>query len=141
MELRMKEVKKKILIVDDEEDLTWSLSRKLSRDDSWEILCANSGNRALEILSTSSVDLILTDLRMPGLNGIQLLNEIRTKFPLMNVIVMTAYGSAEVHQAIQRWNGTEYIEKPFEIDELRTLVTKLLDRNGNKLEMVTKHDG
>jgi len=109
----MEHLKKKILIVDDEEDLTWSLSRKLKRDESsLEIFCANTGNSALDFLSKNRIDLILTDLRMPGLSGLQLLNEIRSKYPSMNVIVMTAYGSSEVRSAIDRWGDTEYIVKP-----------------------------
>ncbi len=122
--------KKKILIVDDEEDLTWSLSRKLSKDNTnLSIFCANSGNSALEILEKMHIDLIVTDLRMPGLNGLQLLNEIRAKHPLMQVMVMTAYGSPEVRQALQRWGGTEYIEKPFEINDFKSKVYHLLDQS------------
>lgn len=133
----MPQAAKRILIVDDEEDLTWSLSRKLRREKSnLEVFCANTGNSALEFLAGNHIDLVLTDLRMPGLSGLQLLNEIRAKYPLINVIVMTAYGSAEVRDAIDRWGDTEYIEKPFEIQELRTLVFNLLDKN-NKSRTAT----
>jgi len=133
--------KKRILIVDDEEDLTWSISRKLRRDESGlEVFCANTGNSALDFLAKNSIDLILTDLRMPGLSGLQLLNEIRAKYPLMQVIVMTAFGSAEIHRAIERWGDTGYIEKPFEITELRSLVFKLLHNGNNEMELCNYHD-
>ncbi|MBN2417401.1 response regulator [bacterium] len=137
----MSDRKKRILIVDDEEDLTWSLSRKLKRDKSdLEVFCANTGTGALQFLADNSVDLVLTDLRMPGLSGLQLLNEIRAKYPLINVIVMTAYGSAEVREAIDRWGDTEYIEKPFEIQELRSMVFKLLNNTNSHIEVGNRHD-
>ena len=130
----MENSKKKILIVDDEEDLTWSLSRKLGRDPSTlEVVCANSGLKALEILQNTAIDLVLTDLRMPGLNGLQLLSEIRAKYPKTHVIVMTAYGSPEIQEAINHWGETEYIEKPFEINELRRLIFSQLAHDATPL--------
>jgi len=121
--------KKRILIVDDEEDLTWSISKKLAKDrDSIEVICANSGNCALEMLSKYRVDLIVTDLRMPGVNGLQLLEEVRVRYPETNVIVMTAYGSVEVKEALERWGRTGYIEKPFEMNDLRKLIFTFLEQ-------------
>ena len=124
----MQNSKKTILIVDDEEDLTWSLSRKLGKESSpLNVFCANSGGEALELLNKHSVDLVLTDLRMPGINGLQLLSQVRSKYPDTHVIVMTAYGSPEIQEAINHWGETEYIEKPFEINELRRLIYNQLD--------------
>ncbi len=115
--------KKRILIVDDEEDLTWSISKRISKDQNvLEVICANSGNRALKMLSEFKVDLIITDLRMPGINGLQLLNEIKVQYPHIQIIVMTAHGSIEVREALARWGKTGYIEKPFEINDLRKLI-------------------
>ncbi|MCK5145952.1 response regulator [bacterium] len=125
----MENFKKRILIVDDEEDLTWSLSRKLGRNpEKLEVICANSGSKALEILNENIIDLVLTDLRMPGINGLQLLSEVRSKYPDTHVIVMTAYGSPEIQEAINHWGETEYIEKPFEIEELRNLIYDQLNQ-------------
>ena len=115
--------KKTILIVDDEEDLTWSISKGIVKDRNvLEVICANSGNRALKILSEFKVDLIITDLRMPGINGLQFLNEVKVRYPHIQIIVMTAYGSIEVKEALERWGQTGYIEKPFEINDLRKLI-------------------
>ena len=115
--------KKRVLIVDDEEDLTWSISRRLAKDgDSLEVLCTNTGNNALELLTQFKVDLLVTDLRMPGIGGLQLLNEVKVKYPHTHVIVMTAYGSIEVKQVLDRWGSTGYIEKPFEMNDLRNLI-------------------
>ena len=126
----MNTLRKRILIVDDEEDLTWSISKKLSKEnESLEVLCANSGNSALETLSKYKVDLVVTDLRMPGINGIQLLDRVKSEYPKTNVIVMTAYGSIEIEEALKRWENTGYIEKPFEINELRKLIWMYLKKN------------
>jgi len=123
----MTELKKKILIVDDEEDLTWSISRKLQKENRrFDIICANSGNQALEILSENKVDLMITDLRMPGVNGWQLLDAIKSRYPKTQVIVMTAFGSLEIKQALSEWGRTGYIEKPFEINELKRMILHFL---------------
>ena len=120
--------KKRILIVDDEEDLTWSISKRLAKDgDSLEVLCTNTGNNALEMLAQYSVDLMVTDLRMPGLGGLQLLNEVKTRYPQTQVIIMTAYGSIEVKQALDQWGVTGYIEKPFEMNDLRNVIYDFLE--------------
>jgi DNA-binding NtrC family response regulator len=130
----MSRKKKRILIVDDEEDLTWSISRKLSRDqDNLEITCANSGLSALEMLSNRRYDLMITDLRMPGLSGWQLLDEVKKKYPDTPVIVMTAYGSLEVQEALKQWGETGYIEKPFEINDLRKLIVHSLKCNPSRI--------
>ncbi len=122
--------KKRILIVDDEEDLTWSISKRLAKDgDSLEIICTNSGSSALEMLSKYKVDLLVTDIRMPGISGLQLLNEVKVRYPQTPVIVMTAYGSLEVKKVLEHLKKTGYIEKPFEINELRKLIYSLLRLN------------
>ncbi len=122
--------KKRILIVDDEEDLTWSISKRLAKDgDSLEIICTNSGSNALEMLSKYKVDLLVTDIRMPGISGLQLLNEVKVRYPRTPVIVMTAYGSIEVKKVLEHLGKTGYIEKPFEINELRKLIYSLLRLN------------
>ena len=119
---------KKILIVDDEDDLTWSLSRKLSRDEScFDVYCANSGKSAIDLLDKTGIDLLVTDLRMPGINGLELLNVIKANHPNVRVIVMTAFGSMEIKQAIKRLGEVAYIEKPFEIKELRKMILDLLN--------------
>ena len=64
-------------------------------------------------------DIVVTDIRMPGVNGMQLLKEVKVRYPRTNVIVMTAYGSVEVKDALERCGRTGYIEKPFEINDLK----------------------
>jgi DNA-binding NtrC family response regulator len=127
--------KKKILIVDDEEDLTWSISKRLAKDGNhFKVMCANSGKKALDLLSKFRYDLLVTDLRMPGIDGWQILDEIKTNYPDTLVIVMTAHGSVEVIDALNRWGRTGYIEKPFEMNDLRKLIYAFLKEKMNVVE-------
>jgi len=119
----MRETKKKILIVDDEDDLTWSISKRLSKDNNGLVVrCASSGSVALKMLNKEHFDLLVTDLRMPGVDGLQLVKEVKNLHPETPVIVMTAHGSSDIRQSIKSWSHTGYIEKPFEINELRKLI-------------------
>lgn len=114
---------KKILIVDNEEDLTWSISKRLLRDSNdISVLCANSGDSALKILAENEIDLLITDLRMPGVNGWELLERVKKEYPGILAIIMTAHGSVEVIDALNRWGKTGYIEKPFDMNDLRKLI-------------------
>jgi len=69
---------KKVLIVDDEETLTWSMAKSLSKDrDKYEVIIANNGKEAINILKKNKVDLVISDIRMPDINGLDLLVKIR----------------------------------------------------------------
>ena len=122
------QTKKRILIVDDEEDLTWSISRGLIKDQNMlEVLCANSGKSAMHLLTKYKFDLLVTDIRMPGGNGLSLLKKVKEIFPLTKIIVMTAYGSSEIKDILDRTETSGYIEKPFEFKDLRNLIYKCLN--------------
>ncbi|MBN1350257.1 response regulator [candidate division KSB1 bacterium] len=125
----MVSIHKKILIVDDEEDLTWSIARSLTKDCKlFEIFCVNAGDKALEFLSKTSVDLVITDVRMPGINGLDLVLEVRKRYPSIKIIVMTAYGTPEIEEQADKRGAYHYIEKPFDIKNLKRLVyTNLIE--------------
>jgi len=119
----MVSIPKKILIVDDEEDLTWSIARNLTKDNElFEISCVNSGDKALKLLSKTAVDLVITDVRMPGINGLDLVLEIRKRYPSTKIIVMTAYGSQEIEEQADKRGAFKYIEKPFDMKVLKKLI-------------------
>ncbi len=119
---------RRILIVDDEETLTWSMTKTLAKDkDRYELIVANNGTDALAILEKTPVDVVVTDIRMPDINGLDLLSMIREKYPYTKVIIMTAYGSPEVHKEATRRGSYYYLEKPFEISEIRSLILKALE--------------
>ena len=118
---------KRVLIVDDEEDLTWSISRSLAKDrDIFQVICVNSGDEALDVLRKFPIDLVVSDLRMPGTNGLDLLATIRKNHPQTKVIVMTAYGSQETKEEVNKRGSTHYIEKPFDISYLRQIIWECL---------------
>ena len=120
---------KRVLIVDDEETLTWSMAKSLSKDkDKYEVLVANSGKDALHLLKKSRVDLVISDIRMPDINGLDLLVQIKIEYPQTKVIIMTAYGSSDVQKEANRRGSLYYIEKPFEISDIRKIIIDLIGR-------------
>lgn len=117
---------RKIVLVDDEEVLAWSLSNRLARvRPSWEIHTANTGEAALARIQSGPTDLLVADVRMPGMSGIDLIVAARGEHPRLPVIVMTAFQTPD----IQRISGAPYtgfLEKPFEFDRLLELVEEAL---------------
>ncbi len=123
----MQDRKKRVLVVDDEEDLTWSISKHLSKDkEKYELICVNSGQKALDVLFQLPVDLVISDIRMPEISGLELLAKIKDSYPNTKVIIMTAYGSSEIQGEANKRGCLKYIEKPFEINELRQLINNAI---------------
>ena len=120
---------RKVLIVDDEETLTWSMARSLSKDrDKYEVMVANDGREALGLLKKNKIDLVITDIRMPDINGLDLLLRIKKEYPQTKAIIMTAYGSSDIRREANRRGFLYYLEKPFEISEIRKIIIDLLYR-------------
>src|SRR5512144_917699 len=111
----------KILVADDEQNLRRVLVAMLRRD-GHDVVQAASGVEAIERL----VDVVITDLRMPGADGMEVLRTASRTFPQVPVIMITAYGS--VGQAVEaiKAGAFDYIEKPFEQDSIRTIVDKAI---------------
>jgi two-component system NtrC family response regulator len=102
-----------ILIVDDEKNYTLILSAVL-QDEGFETLTANSGQEALETLAEFDVNLVITDMKMPVMDGIELLRHIKEKYPTVPVIMMTAYGTVEKAVEAMQLGAFNYITKPFD---------------------------
>ncbi len=120
---------KKVLIVDDEETLTWSMAKSLSKDkDKYEVIVANNGRDALNQLKANRIDLVISDIRMPDINGLDLLVKIKKEFPETKVIIMTAYGSSDVQKEANRRGSLFYVEKPFEISDIRKIIIDLIGK-------------
>jgi DNA-binding response OmpR family regulator len=120
---------KKVLIVDDEETLTWSMAKSLSKDkDKYEVIIANNGREALNYLQTNKIDLVITDIRMPDINGLDLLAKIKKEYPHTKVTIMTAYGSSDVQKEANQRGSLYYIEKPFEISDIRKIIIDLISK-------------
>jgi two-component system NtrC family response regulator len=114
-----------VLIVDDERNYPLILSAVLE-EEGFETLTANSGQEALEILKNSDVDLVLTDMKMPVMDGIELLKRIKTKNPDLPVIMMTAYGTVEKAVEAMQKGAFSYILKPFDNASLVIYVNKAI---------------
>jgi len=112
-----------ILIVDDEKNYLLVLSAVLE-DEGYEVLTALSGQEALEIQKTSDLDLILTDMKMPGMNGITLLENVKAVDPDLPVIMMTAHGTVDKAVEAMQKGAYSYILKPFDNDRLIIYVKK-----------------
>ncbi len=120
---------KKVLIVDDEETLTWSMAKSLAKDkDKYEVMIANNGSEALQLLKINRVDLVISDIRMPDINGLDLLVMVKKEYPETKVIIMTAYGSSDVQKEANQRGSLFYIEKPFEISDIRKIIIDLIGR-------------
>lgn len=118
---------KRVLVVDDEEDMLWMLQRNLNKGmKDVEILAAKSGEEALAVLSDKEINLVITDINMPGISGLDLLVEINNKFPDTGVIIMTAYPSNTYENEAMMSGSLRFIEKPFDIKDIRAIVEDIL---------------
>ena len=119
---------KRLLIVDDEETITFSLYQSFihSKKD-YEVVTASSGEEALERIQENPFDLVVTDIMMSGMDGFELLNEVRHNYPQTDVIIMTAYGSSIYKEKALKEGACDYVEKPFEMKEFKKLIMNLLD--------------
>ncbi|MBI5063508.1 MAG: sigma-54-dependent Fis family transcriptional regulator, partial [Desulfatitalea sp.] len=115
-----------ILSVDDEKNYPLILSAVL-QEEGFETLAANSGQEALAVLVNSDVDLVLTDMKMPKMDGIELLQHIKTKDAELPVIMMTAYGTVEKAVEAMQKGAYSYILKPFDNEQLILYARKAVD--------------
>ncbi len=115
-----------ILIVDDEKNYPPIIAAVLETE-GYETLTAHSGSDAMSIFNHSDVDLVLADLKMPGMNGIELLEKIKAKDPDLPVIMMTAHGTVEKAVEAMQKGAHNFIQKPFDNDQLVVFVKKALD--------------
>lgn len=127
---------KRVLIVDDEEDLTWGISRSLTKSYDFVVHCVHSGDEALRVLNNDSYDLVLSDIRMPGRDGLQLALDIQRNWPNTKIIIMTAHGSPQVRTEVKKVGDLFYIEKPFDIVNLKQMILEAFDSTGNTFNAV-----
>jgi DNA-binding NtrC family response regulator len=120
------ELAKRILIVDDEENARLGLSKLLSQE-GYDVDLAANGSEALEILRRQRVNLVISDINMPDMNGIMFLREISRHFPSTNVIMITAYGGVESYLEAMNLGAFEYLHKPLRIGELRSVMKKVFN--------------
>ncbi|TLM60384.1 MAG: response regulator [Deltaproteobacteria bacterium] len=119
---------KRILVVDDEENTRLGLSKLLSHEGFVVDLAAN-GTEALDLLRRQRVNLVISDINMPDMNGIAFLREISRRFPSTNVIMITAYGGVESYLEAMNLGAFEYLHKPVRLDELRSVMKKVFENS------------
>ena len=123
-----------LLIVDDEKPTRDGLARALGGE--YDIRLAESGERALQILHAEPVDLVLTDLRMPGMNGLELLRRILAINPPPAVVLLTAYGNVETAVEAMKLGAYDFFTKPVHLDRLEMVLRRALEtrqiRNENR---------
>ena len=121
---------KHLLIVDDEETIRFSLSQAfITAKEDYSVAVASSGEEALSKINSEKFDLIITDIMMPGMNGFELIEKIRERKLKTPIIVITAYGDEEKEKRSYSLGVVEYIEKPFDIKEIREKVFKILNND------------
>ena len=117
----------KILVVDDELIVRESLIGWL-KTSGYEVAGAEGGRKALEMLSEKEYDLIFLDIKMPDMDGIEVLGRIKADYPYSMIIMITAYGSVQTAVDAMKRGANDYLMKPFEPDDLVLLVEKLLQQ-------------
>jgi len=117
----------RILIVDDEEVLVYLLRQALlSRWPDGRVDTAYSGEEGLSHLAVNAYDLIITDYRMPGFSGLELIKGVRYLDPRTPIVLMTAYGSEELGREADGLGVAHYFKKPFDMDEVLSVVEQLI---------------
>ena len=117
----------RVLVVDDNEVFRRPLQRALEAA-GFEVVAVPSAEDALEVLHASTVDVLLTDHRLPGMDGVQLITRIKATHPALAIIVMTAYGTIESAVEARRAGADDYLEKPFEVPDLLRALQRALDQ-------------
>jgi two-component system response regulator (stage 0 sporulation protein F) len=122
----------KILVVDDEEGAR-DLFNTILTDEGYDVSLASGGEEALGFFKGSPFNLVITDIKMPGMDGLQLLQEIRKMGSKTDVIMVTAYGEVESYLKAMSLGAAEYINKPIRIKELKRIVHKILTEQQARL--------
>lgn len=117
----------RMLVVDDEESLSSMLSRVLSKA-GYQVVLARNGMEGLQLLQEQSFDLVFLDMVMPGLDGAQVLREVKRHWPDLPVIVMTGYASMEGAVEALRLGAYDYVAKPFNLAEIGLIAERALER-------------
>jgi YesN/AraC family two-component response regulator len=121
----------RVLIVDDEKRLAQSLGQTLQLDyPGCQVDTAYSGEEALSAMANGTYDLIIADVRMPGVSGLELIRGVRYLDAEVPIVLMTGYGSASLRQEAATLGVNHYVDKPFDADDLISMVGELLPGQG-----------
>lgn len=127
----------KVLIVDDEEDFVEMFSLRLENQGE-KVFTAYSGQEALEVLKEESIDVVMLDIRMPVMDGIETLKKIKKEFPIVEVIMLTGHGSAETAVEGMKLGAFDYLMKPADFDDIRIKLENARKRKEDHEERIRK---
>jgi len=115
----------KILVIDDEQGIR-NLLDTLLRRKGYDVVLAESGRKGLEVFRRERPDVVVLDLKMPGMDGLTVLQQVRSLNPSQPVIILTGVGTAEEEQQVRALGVTEYVEKEFSLHRLGDSLKRLL---------------
>ncbi|MCP4719374.1 MAG: sigma-54-dependent Fis family transcriptional regulator, partial [Desulfobacteraceae bacterium] len=125
----------RIMVVDDELVIRESLGGWLKRD-GYHVSCVSSGEKAIDTLKYNSFDIILLDIQMDGISGMDVLTHVKEEYPDIDVIMITAFGSVPSAVQAMKSHAFDYLLKPFDPDELGVLIKKIIDHRARKKENI-----
>jgi len=124
---------KRILIVDDEANMC-SIIQDILSDEGYNVMVAENGSEALQVVRKITPDLIITDINMPCMGGLELLREVKNLHTDVQFIIMTAFGELETYLNAMSNGAFDYITKPLNIEMLKIMVAKVLGQGGYMAE-------
>lgn len=127
----------RVLLVDDEKDFVEMLSLRLNEVGE-KVTTAHSGKECLETLEIKEIDVIILDIKMPGMDGMETLGEIKKKFPLVEVIMLTGHGSTETAVEGMKIGAFDYLMKPADFDDLTIKLEAARKRKDEQEERIRK---
>jgi len=125
----------RVLLVDDEEDFVEMLSLRL-QEAGEKVSAAYSGKGCLDALGKTHIDVVVLDIKMPGMDGMETLVEIKKRFPLVEVIMLTGHGSAETAVEGMKLGAFDYLMKPAEFEELTAKLQRARERKDEQEERI-----
>ena len=125
--------KAKLLVVDDEESIREFLEIMLKKE-GYEVTLAEDGQKAKDLLLKKSFDLIISDLQMPNVTGIELLKHVRESYPETVFMMITAFGTTETAVDAMKMGAYDYLTKPFKIDEVKLNIINALRAKNLEIE-------
>jgi DNA-binding NtrC family response regulator len=127
----------KILIVDDEKDFVEMFSLRLNRQGE-KVSAAYSGQEALDLLEKTKIDVVILDIRMPGMDGIETLKKIKARYPLIEVILLTGHGSTETAVEGMKSGAFDYLMKPADFEDISEKLANAWNRKNEQEERIRK---
>jgi len=124
----------RILVVDDEPDMLAFLAKMLTKKGGYVVASAASGAEAMAMLQTDPSDVVLTDIKMPGMDGLALLQHLRTIDPTLTIVLMTGHGTIEMAVQALKDGAYDFIEKPFDNERILRTVSRAVERTRLKRE-------